>query len=124
MWLYQYDPEMKQQSIQWVKKGIGPPKKAHAQKAGLQVTLITFFDKKGMIFTHYVPEGQAINAKYYKTVFIKLIRIYIPGNGPNTAMVISSCITIIHASMLLMKSSNFWLQKTSKSFHTCHTASI
>ncbi len=33
-WLYQ-DPEIKQQSSQWVKKGTGPPKKTHAQKARL-----------------------------------------------------------------------------------------
>ncbi len=45
-WLYQYDPEMKQQSTQWVKKGTGPPKKTHAQKAGLEVMLIAFFHKK------------------------------------------------------------------------------
>ncbi len=40
--------------------------------------LITFFDIEGMIFTHYVPEGQTINAKYYETVLVKLIRVRIP----------------------------------------------
>ncbi len=30
-WLYQCDPEMKQQSSQWVIKGTGPPKKAHSK---------------------------------------------------------------------------------------------
>ncbi len=82
MWRYQYDPETTQQSSHWVKKGTGPLKKARAQKAGLNVMLIAFFDKKGMIFTHYVPEGQTINAKYYKTVLMKLIRIHIPWKRP------------------------------------------
>ncbi len=82
MWLYQYDPEMKQQSCTWVKNGTGPPKKAHTLKAGLKVMLIAFFDKMGMIFTHYVPERQTINAKYYKTVLMKSIRIHISQKQP------------------------------------------
>ncbi len=118
MWLYQYDPEMKQQSSQWVKKSTGPPKKACAQKSGLKGML------KGMIFTYYVPEGQTINTKYYKTVLMTLIRIHIPRKNPYTATAISSCITIMPTPTLRMKSSNFWLQKTSKSFHTRHTVPI
>jgi hypothetical protein len=46
-----------------------------------EVLLVTFFDWQGVILKEFVPEGEAINAVYYKGVMERLvnrIRLVIP----------------------------------------------
>ena len=81
-WIYLYDPETKQQSTQWVKKGGPPPKKARVSKSAAKTMIITFFDKKGMVYNHVVPRGQTVNAEYYVGVLQKLIRPHIQKKRP------------------------------------------
>ena len=81
-WIYLYDPALKQQSSEWVRKGGSRPLKARAAKSALKVMVITFFDMKGMIYTHTVPHGQTVNAKYYVEVLHQLMRIHIPQKRP------------------------------------------
>jgi histone-lysine N-methyltransferase SETMAR len=76
-WVLYHTPETKQQSKQWVKKGSNPPIKAKVVGSGKKVMLIAFFDFKGMIYTHYVPQGRNINSEYYIDVlstFLKHLR--------------------------------------------------
>ena len=49
-WIYYYDSETKRQSSQWKHAGS------------------LFFDSTGMIYTHWVPTGQAVNKEYYVEV--------------------------------------------------------
>jgi len=48
-WVYDYDPETKQESSQW-KSPISPrPKKARQVKCNVKSMIITFFDIKGIV---------------------------------------------------------------------------
>lgn len=82
-WIYCYDPETKQQSSEWVEKGGPPPKKARATKSAAKAMVITFFDYRGMVYTHTVPQGQTITAAYYIAVLKQLMKDHIPKKRPD-----------------------------------------
>ncbi|UYV65407.1 hypothetical protein LAZ67_3004276 [Cordylochernes scorpioides] len=42
-WVYQYDPETKRQSSQWIERGKPKPKKARLTKSKVKTLLVTFF---------------------------------------------------------------------------------
>lgn len=67
-WLYYYDPETKQQSSIWTTKGSAPPKKAKVCKSAGKHMCIMFMDRKGILLTHFVPNGQTVNSAYYSKV--------------------------------------------------------
>ena len=60
-WIFQHDPETKQQSCQWKTPTLPRPKKAHMQQLQVKVMLITFFDHHGMVHHEFVPQGQTVN---------------------------------------------------------------
>jgi len=62
-WILYSNPETKQQSMQWVKKGSNPPVKAKVVGSQRKVMLFAFFDFKGMVYQHHVPQGQTINSR-------------------------------------------------------------
>jgi [histone H3]-lysine36 N-dimethyltransferase SETMAR len=68
VWLYQYDPETKQQSSVWKHPASPPPKKFRAVKSTVKTLAIIFMDVEGIILTHYVPRGVTVNGKYYAGV--------------------------------------------------------
>jgi len=62
-WLCHYDPETKQQSMEWRHSGSPRPKKFQVQKsAGKVLASIFFWDQDGIILIDYIPKGQIINA--------------------------------------------------------------
>ena len=73
-WVSFSTPETKEQSKQWVAKGSKPPVKALKTFSEKKVMIIPFFDSKGLIYTHYVPKGQTINADYFITVLKTFLR--------------------------------------------------
>jgi histone-lysine N-methyltransferase SETMAR len=72
-WVFQYDPEMKQQSMQWTSKPSLRPKKFRLQKSKIKTMLITFFDKQVVIHKEFVPEGHTVNSAFYVEVIGRLI---------------------------------------------------
>ncbi|GBP32534.1 hypothetical protein EVAR_23945_1 [Eumeta japonica] len=46
-WVRQYDPESKQESMQWTKKGERPPKKFNVQKSASKRMATIFWDSEG-----------------------------------------------------------------------------
>lgn len=54
-WVYYYDPETKQQSMQWKHRGSPPPKKQKSSKTLKKLMLTVFWDSKGplLITFHY-----------------------------------------------------------------------
>ncbi|GBP67680.1 hypothetical protein EVAR_90530_1 [Eumeta japonica] len=46
-WVRQYDPESKQESMQWTKKGERPPKKFKVQKSASKLMATIFWDSEG-----------------------------------------------------------------------------
>jgi len=66
-WVYGYDPKTKQMSSQWSSSSSPRPKKARQVKSNIKTILIAFFDIDGLVHHEFVPTGQTVNKKFYKT---------------------------------------------------------
>ena len=72
-----HTPETKQQSKQWIKKGMPGPLKAKVHATRTKQMVLAFFDSKGLIYTNYMPRGTTINAIYIVKAlgqFMKILR--------------------------------------------------
>ncbi|GFV99942.1 mariner Mos1 transposase [Trichonephila clavipes] len=67
-WFFTYDPETKRQSMQWKTPTSPRAKKARMSKSKFKAMMIVFFDIHGIVYLHWVPEGQPINQHYYLEV--------------------------------------------------------
>jgi hypothetical protein len=79
-WCFAYDPETKWQSSDWVVATSPWLKKLKFWSSRIKTT-ITFFDSQGIVHKEFVPEGQTINAEFYKGVmdrFLKCIQQVCP----------------------------------------------
>ena len=63
-WLYHYDPETKQQSVEWRHSGLPHPKKLRVQNTAGNVLASILGDQNGILLIDYLPKGQTINAEY------------------------------------------------------------
>ncbi|KAL4126948.1 hypothetical protein QTP88_011146 [Uroleucon formosanum] len=70
-WYFQYDPETKRQSQQWLSPGAARPKKARMSKSKVKTMMICFFDK-GIVHKEFVPPGQTVNQHFYLKVLDRL----------------------------------------------------
>jgi len=71
-WLYHYDPESKQQSVEWQDSCLSRPKKFRVQKF---LASIFFWDQDGILLIDYLPKSQTINAEYYSSLLVRLKEI-------------------------------------------------
>ena len=71
-WLYHYDPQTKQQSVEWRQSGSPRPKKFRAQKSDGKVLASIFWDQDGILLIDYLPKGQTINAQYYSSLLVQM----------------------------------------------------
>jgi len=63
-WLYHYDPETKQQSMEWRHSGSSRPQKFRVPKSAGKILASIFWDQDGFLLIDYLPKGQTINAEY------------------------------------------------------------
>jgi len=54
-WLYHYDPETKQQSMEWRHSGSPRPKKFQLQKSAGKVLASTFWEQDGILLIEKSP---------------------------------------------------------------------
>ena len=71
-WLYHYDTETKQQSMEWWHSGSPHPKKFQVQISTGIVLASIFWDQDSILPIDYLPKGQTINAEYYSSLLVKL----------------------------------------------------
>jgi len=71
-WLSHYDPDTKQQSMEWQHSGSLHPKKFQVQKSAGKVLTSIFSDQDGILPTDYLPKVQTMNAKYYSSLLVQL----------------------------------------------------
>ena len=71
-WLYHYDPETKQQSMEWRHSGSPRPKKFRVKKSAGKFLASIFWDQDGILLIDYLPNGQTINAEYYSPLLVQL----------------------------------------------------
>lgn len=64
-WVRQYDPESKQESMQWIEKGERPPKKFKVEKSASKLMATVFWDSEGVLLIDYLPKGTTMNGQYY-----------------------------------------------------------
>jgi len=57
-WCFQYDPETKQQSMQWKTHNSPQPKKACMSRSQVKIMLVCFFDHKGIVHYEFNAQGQ------------------------------------------------------------------
>jgi len=69
-WLYYYDPETKQQSMEWRHSDspLPAPKNSECKKPLEKFSLLLFWDQDGILLIDYLPMGQTINTEYYSSL--------------------------------------------------------
>ena len=92
-WLYHYDPETKQQSVEWRHSGSPRPKKFREQKFSGKVLTSNFWDQDCILLIDYLPKDQTINAKYYSSLFVQLNDFWRKNAAGNSPRVSCSCTT-------------------------------
>jgi hypothetical protein len=55
-WLFQYDAETKQQSVQWKSIHSPRPKKARMSRSKLKTMLFIFFGPEGIVMSEYIHQ--------------------------------------------------------------------
>jgi len=68
--LYHYDPETKQQSLEWRHCCSPHPRKFQVQTSAGKFLTSTFWDEDGILLIDYLPNGQTINAEYYLSLLV------------------------------------------------------
>ena len=71
-WLYHYDPETKQQSMEWRHSRSPRPQKFRVQNSAGKVLASIFWDQDGILLIDYHPKGQTISTEYYSSRLVQL----------------------------------------------------
>ena len=71
-WIYQFDPENKNQSKEWHSKGTPGPVKFKAERSVKKVMVTTFWDEEGVILIDFLEGKKTVTASYYEGVLKKL----------------------------------------------------
>jgi len=73
-WLYHYDPETKQQSMEWRHSGSHRPvpKNSKCKNPLEKFSPQFFWDQDSILLIDYLPHGQTINAEYYSFLLVRL----------------------------------------------------
>ena len=76
-WVYYYDPESRQQSMEWCHPNSPRPKKFRAEKSGKKLLATVFWDIYGVICVDFLPRGVTMDSEMYIQTLKKLrARIY------------------------------------------------
>jgi len=70
-WLYHYDPDTKQQSMERRHCGSPLPQKFRVQKSAGKILASIFWDQDGILLTDYLPKGQTTKAEYYSSLLVQ-----------------------------------------------------
>jgi len=69
-WLYHYDPESTEQSIEWRHSDSPRRKNIRAQNSAGKIIALTFWNQDGILLIDYLPNGQIIKEDYYLSVLM------------------------------------------------------
>lgn len=71
-WVYQYDPETKQQSKQWLPRGSAGPIKFKSERSVNKVMATVFWDQEGVVLVDFLQGRKTVTGPYYVDVLKKL----------------------------------------------------
>lgn len=67
-WVYIYDPELKAQSREWLRRDEPRPQKHRRNQFGAKVMLVSFLDAQGLIYSEYVQRPLTVNALVFQGI--------------------------------------------------------
>ncbi|XP_045457302.1 histone-lysine N-methyltransferase SETMAR-like [Melitaea cinxia] len=71
-WVHHYEPESKQDSMQWHKKVTAPPKKFKLSQSAGKFMATVFWDSEGILLIDYKDKGVSITGEYYASILERL----------------------------------------------------
>jgi histone-lysine N-methyltransferase SETMAR len=71
-WLHHYDPENKQQSMEWGHSGPPRPKLFRVQKYAGKFLASSFWAQDCILLIDYLPKGQTFNAEFYSFLLVQM----------------------------------------------------
>ena len=71
-WLYHYDPDTQQQSMEWRHSGSSRPKKFQVQKSAGKFLASILRNQDGTLLNDYLPKGQTIYVEYCSALLVQL----------------------------------------------------
>lgn len=71
-WLHHWDPDTKQESMQWKHANSPPPRKFRTQPSAGKVMATIFWDCKGALLVDYLPQRTTMTGSYYGNVLKNL----------------------------------------------------
>lgn len=71
-WIHHWDPETKQESMQWKHHGSPPPRKFKTQASAGKIMGTFFWDSEGLLLADYMPHKTTITADVYAEQIRKL----------------------------------------------------
>lgn len=71
-WIHHYDPETKQQSMQWKHVSSPSPRKFKVQASAGKIMCTVFWDSEGILLIDYLPHTVTITGMYYAGLLHKL----------------------------------------------------
>lgn len=71
-WLSVYEPDTKQDSAQWLRRGSAHPQKARHTRATKKTMLVLFFDSAGPVHTEFVPTGDTVDTDLWIAILRNL----------------------------------------------------
>ncbi len=108
LWIHHHNPFLKKQLFVWLHQDKSWLKKVQQEKSAGKVTLIAFFDYKGMIYQHYCQLATRANKDYFVLVLDQL-RIHIRREYPELV----SC-SILHQDKPLLHMAHLELKYLEK----------
>ena len=73
-WIHQFEPEHKQQSMQWRHVKSPPPRKFKMIPSMKKIMATVFWDTQGVLLVDFLPNGQTINGNRYILTLERLKR--------------------------------------------------
>ncbi|CAK1595648.1 unnamed protein product [Parnassius mnemosyne] len=71
-WVHHYEPESKQESIQWHKKGTPHPKKYKVSQSAGKIKATIFWDTDDILLIDYKERGVSITGEYHASLLDQL----------------------------------------------------
>ena len=71
-WVYQYDPETKQQSKQWLPRKSSGPIKFKSERSVKKVMETVFWDSEGVVLVDFLEGKKTVTGTYYVEILRKL----------------------------------------------------
>lgn len=70
-WFHTWDPESKERSRVWLQPGETRPAKVRCKISIPKCMLVIFFDRNGVIYREFVPDGHGINRHVYRDILTR-----------------------------------------------------